>query len=200
MGRVHALLVEPLERAGVDYMVTGGMAVAYYGRPRLTDDIDLVVRLAAPEANRFDTIFPSDRYEVPDLAELTRRLADPWAGGIPVVHRESALRAHLHPAHDALHDWGFSRRQRGPLGEAEAWFVPVEYLVVRKLDSNRGMVSDHHLEDVLRVVRARGEALDHAAIERLAEERSLGTLWRIMRLNAENPAVRSLIDPLREQR
>lgn len=37
-------LLEELGRAGVEYVVVGGYAVAYHGRPRATKDIDLVLR------------------------------------------------------------------------------------------------------------------------------------------------------------
>ena len=39
-----ALFLEPLERLGVPYCVTGSVAASVYGEPRLTADIDLVVR------------------------------------------------------------------------------------------------------------------------------------------------------------
>ena len=40
------LFVSPLNRAGMEYMVTGGLAAVVYGHPRLTLDVDLVIRLA----------------------------------------------------------------------------------------------------------------------------------------------------------
>jgi len=43
---------ERLERAGIQYMLTGSIALSYYAQPRMTRDIDLVVELAgrAPKA------------------------------------------------------------------------------------------------------------------------------------------------------
>ncbi len=35
------LFIAPLNRAGIEYMVTGGLAAIVYGQPRLTLDIDL---------------------------------------------------------------------------------------------------------------------------------------------------------------
>jgi hypothetical protein len=37
------LFVAPLHRAGIPYVVTGGVASVIYGEPRLTRDIDLVL-------------------------------------------------------------------------------------------------------------------------------------------------------------
>jgi hypothetical protein len=36
------LFVAPLNRSGIEYMVTGGLASVVYGHPRLTLDVDLV--------------------------------------------------------------------------------------------------------------------------------------------------------------
>lgn len=36
--------IESLTDHGVDYMVFGAHALAYYGRPRYTEDLDVVVR------------------------------------------------------------------------------------------------------------------------------------------------------------
>ncbi len=38
-----SLFVEPLNRLGVMYMVTGAVAAIVYGEPRLTNDIDLEI-------------------------------------------------------------------------------------------------------------------------------------------------------------
>jgi hypothetical protein len=48
MERIAAILVE----LGIPFHFTGGIAVFYYGEPRFTQDIDLVIRLSAdrPEA------------------------------------------------------------------------------------------------------------------------------------------------------
>jgi hypothetical protein len=39
------LFVRPLQQAGFRYIVTGSVAAIFYGEPRLTLDVDLVVFL-----------------------------------------------------------------------------------------------------------------------------------------------------------
>jgi hypothetical protein len=46
------LFVTPLNRAGIEYMVTGGLAAVVYGHPRLTLDVDLVISLTPRGAFR----------------------------------------------------------------------------------------------------------------------------------------------------
>ena len=47
------VFVEPLNRAGIPYMVTGSVAGVVYGEPRLTHDVDLVVELDAHRIEDF---------------------------------------------------------------------------------------------------------------------------------------------------
>ena len=38
------LVIDTLQRAGIDYALCGGLAVIVHGYPRLTRDIDLLIR------------------------------------------------------------------------------------------------------------------------------------------------------------
>ncbi len=40
-------LVEAFDRLGLGYLITGPVATSYYGEPRLTNDIDIIVELTA---------------------------------------------------------------------------------------------------------------------------------------------------------
>src|SRR5437773_11213037 len=51
-----------LEHADIGYMVTGSMALNYYALPRMTRDIDLVVELSLPDAERIVDLFREDFY------------------------------------------------------------------------------------------------------------------------------------------
>ena len=42
---LFALFVRPLHRSGLRYMISGSLASIYYGEPRLTMDVDIVVHL-----------------------------------------------------------------------------------------------------------------------------------------------------------
>jgi hypothetical protein len=59
------LLVRPLEREGIRYIITGSVAAIFYGEPRLTLDVDLVVFLAARDIVRLAELFPSSDFYVP---------------------------------------------------------------------------------------------------------------------------------------
>ena len=60
-----APFLEPLERLGLPYCVTGSVAASVYGEPRLTADIDVVLLLKTGDLARLLTAFPEAEYYVP---------------------------------------------------------------------------------------------------------------------------------------
>jgi hypothetical protein len=53
-----------LEQLGLRYFVTGSVATIFFGEPRFTNDIDIVVDLAEPQISRFCLAFPSADFYV----------------------------------------------------------------------------------------------------------------------------------------
>ena len=51
-----------LERARIDYMLTGSIALSYYAQPRMTRDIDLVIELSGREAKSVAALFAPSYY------------------------------------------------------------------------------------------------------------------------------------------
>jgi hypothetical protein len=52
-----APFLEPLERLGLPYCVTGSVAASVYGEPRLTADIDVVLLLQLGDIARLRAVF-----------------------------------------------------------------------------------------------------------------------------------------------
>jgi hypothetical protein len=53
-----------LNRAGIGYMLSGSFASAYYGAPRSTQDIDLVIEATSAQLRLFVQGLPSNEYYV----------------------------------------------------------------------------------------------------------------------------------------
>ena len=60
--------VGALERAGVDYMLTGSLVSSLQGNPRATHDIDLVVSMAEMHTSLLVEEFPPPRYYLDELS------------------------------------------------------------------------------------------------------------------------------------
>jgi len=63
-------VVKVLEEAGIDYMITGSIASSFYGEPRSTHDIDVVVVIEKSKAKQLINAFPSPAYYLTEKSIL----------------------------------------------------------------------------------------------------------------------------------
>jgi hypothetical protein len=169
------LFVAPLNRAGLTYMVTGSVASMLYAEPRFTADVDVVVRLTAPEELR--KAFSGPEYYCPPADVLAVEIARPLHGHVNILHSLSALKADVYlVGEDPLHRWALDRRRRFEVAGREVWVAPPEYVILRKLLFFREGGSSKHVRDVRALLAAQGEKLDYATLGRFAEERGVAGL------------------------
>ena len=169
------LFVAPLERLGVDYMITGGVASVIYGDPRFTRDIDLILELREADAGSLLDAFSPDDFYRPPLEALREEIRRPRHGHFNIIHRDTALRADVYLlGDDPLHAWAFERRVRIPLEDDVAiWLAPPEYVVIRKLQYYQESGSDRHLRDISAMLEISGERIEMSQVERWAERLDL---------------------------
>jgi hypothetical protein len=176
---LHRLLLGPIHRTGIEYMVTGGVAAIAYGEPRLTNDVDIVLRGTGRDAARLAAQFSTTEYYVPPLEALEGELNRPRYGHANLIHNATGLRADLYIAgDDPLHAWAFERRRSELIAGEPVWFAPIEYVIVRKLEYYAQMGSPRHVRDIRAMIRVSGDMIDRSALMTLAEEKGLMAVWR----------------------
>ena len=144
-----APFLEPLERLGLPYCVTGSVAASVYGEPRLTADIDLVLVMRPADIAALRTAFPDAEYYVPPDETLRAELARQSGGMFNLIHHASHFKADIYLAgDDALHRFALERRRRIDLEGSGAWIAPPEYVILRKLEWLREGGSDKHARDI----------------------------------------------------
>ena len=159
-----APFLEPLERLGLPYCVTGSVAASVYGEPRLTADIDVVLLLKATDIGALRGAFPESGYYVPPEETLRLQAARGSRGSFNLIHHASQFKADIYVAsHDPLHLWALEHRRRVTLEGGGAWIAPPEYVVLRKLEYFREGGQDKHLRDIRYIVAA--TPLDRAFLE-----------------------------------
>jgi hypothetical protein len=123
-------VVGRLERAGIEYMLTGSLAMSFHARPRMTRDIDIVVALAGMDAGRVVELFSPDYYVDEDAvrdAIATRSLFN-------LFHHAKLVKVDLIVRKDdEFQRHGFARRERRRLGAIDAWVIGKEDLILAKL-------------------------------------------------------------------
>ena len=103
--RVLEAVIAVLEERSAPYHVTGGLASSFYGEPRLTQDVDFVVRLASADAawvaNALSPEFLVDRNRAARAAET--------GGMFQALHQELVVKADFHVGESVPGEFSRSR-------------------------------------------------------------------------------------------
>jgi hypothetical protein len=170
--------VRPLNTSAIRYFVTGGLATIIYGEPRFTRDIDLVLAIGPTDAQRFLDLWPPDEYYAPPEDSFVAESARPAAGHFNVVHTETGLVADCYVAgDDPLHAWAFDHINWLNVQDLRVPVAPVEYVIVRKLSYFAQSGSTRHLEDIARMRRVQGQAIDSLSLERWIDRLGVRDAW-----------------------
>lgn len=145
-------LLEELARAGVEYAIVGGYAVAFHGRPRATKDIDIVLRGDAENLGRAAAALDAFG-AAPHIVRSLRGMAENeivYMGQPPM--RVDFLRAIAGVETDVLFENAV---------EAELDGVPVRIIGLDELISNKRAVGrPRDLEDAELLERVRQRAAE----------------------------------------
>lgn len=162
------LFIRPLEKVGVEYMITGGVAAVIYGDPRFTRDVDLVLELDTAGSSELLAAFDPEEFylHLPPVEVLSEEASRPEGGHFNIIHHSSALRADVYTAGDvALHRWALDRIVRLRVGAGDISVAPIEYVIIRKLEYYRDSGSDRHLRDIAMMLRFSGDAVHEDSLK-----------------------------------
>lgn len=173
---VLGLVIDVLQRLGVQHMVSGSMAASYYAEPRMTRDVDVVVDLSVATATRLAGALAADFYC--DEGALVRAATERSMAN--AIHNETLLKVDfIVRKDDAFHRHEFGRRVRCKLGPVDVDLVTAEDLVLSKLLWFQKSRSAMQRSDVVRLLR--DTALDHAYLEQWAARLDVADLLEDMR-------------------
>ena len=171
------LVAARLDAAGVAYMVTGSMASAHYGQPRMTRDIDIVAVLVAPHANRFGEWLGPEFMCDPDAAR--RAIAE--RSMFNVFCRDFPHKIDFIVRQDDDYELEkFDRRQRVLIDSQPIWMIAPEDLVLSKLVWAKNGRSELQLRDVRSVILSQA-AMDWAYLDRWAVRLTVATALKRIR-------------------
>jgi hypothetical protein len=153
-------IVEKLEATHTEYAITGSVASNYWGIPRLTHDVDVVVVLSVGDIPAVLKTFGTDYY----VSEDAVRQALANHGMFNVIDTGHALKADLwHVSADPFNQTFLGRRQRVVLfPEVEAWLGSAEDVLLHKLVWNKITPSERQLQDAAGIAAVQAGKLDLA--------------------------------------
>jgi hypothetical protein len=159
-------------------MISGGAAAIFYGEPRLTTDVDLVVVLSDTDVSRLHTAFDTSEFYVPPAEVLEVEAHRRAYGHFNIIHNETAFRADIYIAGtDSLHAWALSQRRQVYLQEQSLWIAPPEYVILRKLQYFRDGGSAKHLQDIRTMLQMSNNAINHTILQQYVDRLRLQSEW-----------------------
>ena len=143
--------VDRIERLGVEYMLTGSMAMMSYSVYRYTADVDVVVELNIRDATRIIAAFEPD-YFVPHNS-VRRAISSERMFNI--IHQATAFKVDciIRKSSDFQKNV-FIRRRKVDFYGREIFIITIEDLILSKLWWANDSHSDKQLTDVKNLMRA----------------------------------------------
>ena len=138
-------VTKSLENKNILYMLSGSIALNNYTIPRMTIDIDIVIRLHEENLQDFLSIFDENYYVNKDVVkEETKRL-----GMFNAIDHETGFKVDfILRKNSEYRKHEFSRRKKVQITDFYVWIVSPEDLVISKIEWIQRVQSDKQVSDI----------------------------------------------------
>ncbi|HEX6909576.1 MAG TPA: hypothetical protein VF142_04260 [Longimicrobium sp.] len=176
-------LVDVLDACGIPYMLTGSFASSYYGAPRGTQDIDVVITATPDQLRALVAQFPRDTYYVDEAAALASFDEN---GQFNVIDMTSGWKIDfIIRKRRPFSEEEFRRRGPGDVAGVPIAIATPEDVLIARLEGARLEDSRRQIEDAGGILRVRASDLDRIYLEHWIERLGLEAQWEAARKAAE---------------
>lgn len=166
-------IIEKINQIKIPYMLTGGIATIFYGRPRITHDFDIVVEFSA---NHVPVLIESFRDEF-YIDEESIQEALNNQSMFNMIHLHSGIKVDFWMLQDDHFDRKrFERRKKHNYSGREIVFSSAEDMVLKKLARYKETEIEKHIEDVIGILEVQ-DTLDLKYIREWAEKMNIKNLF-----------------------
>lgn len=139
-----------LKKAKIPYMLTGGLAVSYWGLPRTTHDIDIVIEAKKEDKGKIVNLFKKDFYI---SAEATEDAIEKRST-FNVIHYRAGLKVDFWLVKkEPFGASEFKRRLRKKIFNKEIYIISPEDLILSKLLGYKEAESIRRIEDIKSILK-----------------------------------------------
>lgn len=173
------IFTRPLEKLGIEYIITGSIASVIYGEPRLTHDVDLVLDLKEGDVQVLIECFPIKEFYCPPIDTIMLEVKREARGHFNLIHHQTGFKADCYPRGvDPLHNWAFENKKIIQLKpDLSLSVAPPEYVILRKLEYYREGKSEKHLRDIAAMLKFSSNQLSIPFIDSQVKNLGLSSEW-----------------------
>lgn len=147
-----------LDKAGIPYMVSGGMAVSFWGFPRTTHDIDIVIEAQEKDKNKIIRLFEKDFY-ISDVA-VEEAIKNRFTFNI--IDNKSGLKIDFWLLkRDAFGKSEFQRKLKKRMFGEDIFIISPEDLILCKLIGFEETKSSRRLQDAKSILQTSRVDMDY---------------------------------------
>ncbi|MCX6245891.1 MAG: hypothetical protein NTU98_14450 [Bacteroidetes bacterium] len=150
-----------LDQKGIEYMVSGSLALNVYCIPRMTLDIDIVIHLDPSNRDDFLEIFKKGFYLDKDSVNQGIRRK----GMFNVIDHQSGLKIDFIIRKDTEYrQLEFSRKTQKVIDDIPVWMVTAEDLIISKIEWIQQLQSDKQIQDIIMLLKLHGIDRDYISL------------------------------------
>lgn len=175
----HLLIkvVKILSELKIPYLVTGGIAVLVWGRPRFTADIDLVVEVKREDLPKLQKalqqLSPKGYIDLDAMEDALQHQSE-----FNFIDADTGVKVDFWVLTDSVLDQSrFKRRKPKKILGTNVYFTSPEDLILIKLKWYKTSESSRQFEDIQSVLKIT-ENLDRNYIEKMAHALDLLGVWK----------------------
>ena len=184
MNQTEALtqFIGDLNSLNIPYMITGAYAVSYFGLPRATHDLDIVIEIRPVDITSVCRKFAGAYVVDKEMAENAVRYSTHFS----IVHSNGDIKVDLWVLKNKAGErTRFERRKKISLFGKSTFIISAEDMILTKLEWFKRSKNTKHFDDVVSIIKVQAEKLDTVYIKGLLDNLGIKKYWQMAVKKAE---------------
>jgi hypothetical protein len=158
-------------------MVTGSVGAMLFSRPRLTNDMDIIIELYDKDIDMFVKEFSGGDYYLPDKEVIKDEIDN--SGQFNIIHATSGTKVDfIIRKNNEFAFEEFSRKLKVPFAEGiEATSATPEDIIISKMRYYKMSPSEKHIDDIKSIISVMKNELDVEYVNLWTQKLLLGKIW-----------------------
>ena len=166
-------VIDKIRQLRILYMITGGIASIFFGKPRLTHDFDIIVEIEEKEISNLVNTFKDEFY----ISSEAIQNAIENRSMFNIIHFDSGIKVDFWLLKDDEFDKKrFERRQKHVYSDRDIFFTSPEDVILKKLLWFKESAIQKHFDDAFGVSEIQKD-LEVEYITAWADKLSVRDLW-----------------------